>query len=193
MDSERAGGPAVLDRRQSLAQAALEKIAEKGLEGLRLRDVAAAVGIDHSTIHHYFATKEDLLAAVADLATRPFWESSPHDGTARERLERHLDLLAAMIASRPELYAVLRELDLRAGRDPKMAAIIDAREDSWRKVLLDVFEEGMPSGAWAEGLEPSGTVELTIATVKGASLRPKSARRVIAQLARLLIRSSSAS
>ena len=41
------------DRRQALVEAAYRRIAECGFEGLRLRDVAAEVGIDHSTIHHY--------------------------------------------------------------------------------------------------------------------------------------------
>ena len=52
-------------------RAAFDKIAENGLEGLRLRDVAAAAGIDHSTVHHYFATKEDLYRAILDLKTDP--------------------------------------------------------------------------------------------------------------------------
>src|SRR4029077_12777681 len=103
-------GVANTDRRQYLVQAALEEIATKGLEGLRLRDVAAIVGIDHSTILHYFATKEDLLAAVADLATRPFWGSTPREGEPQERLQRHLDTLAKMITRLPSLHLVLREL-----------------------------------------------------------------------------------
>lgn len=50
------------DRRQALVEAAFRCIAEKGFEGLRLRDVAAKVGIDHSTLHYHFPTKEDLVA-----------------------------------------------------------------------------------------------------------------------------------
>lgn len=34
-------------------------------EGLRLRQVADAVGIDHSTLHHHVATKQDLVEGVA--------------------------------------------------------------------------------------------------------------------------------
>src|SRR5207302_4044675 len=98
--------PLVADRRQDLVRAAFDKIAENGLEGLRLRDVAAAAGIDHSTVHHYFATKEDLLAAVADYATRPFWGTTPAEGTPQYRLRRHLATLARMIKERPDLHTV---------------------------------------------------------------------------------------
>src|SRR4029077_4854747 len=86
-------GVANTDRRQYLVQAALDEIAAKGLEGLRLRHVAAVVGIDHSTILHYFATKEDLLAAVADLATRPFWGTSSQEGEPEKKLQRDLQTL----------------------------------------------------------------------------------------------------
>lgn len=183
-------GAADSDRRQSLAQAALDEIATKGLEGLRLRHVAAIVGIDHSTILHYFATKEDLLAAVAELATRPFWGTTPRDGKPQDRLQRHLETLAKMIVKLPRLHLALRELDLRAARDPAVAAIISGREDGWRKSLLDVFESGMPEGVWGVGVQPQAAVELVIATVKGASLKPRSATHTLRQLASLLIRST---
>jgi AcrR family transcriptional regulator len=166
----------------------MDQIAARGLEGLRLRDVAAAVGLDHSTIHHYFSTKEDLLAAVADLATRPFWGTTPEAGTPQYRLPRHLDNLAKMIVGRPDLYVVLRELDLRAARDPAIAGIVRSREHGWRGSLLDVFKAGSTVNAWAEGVVPAKAVEMVIATVKGASLRPESAVNALAQLARILIR-----
>src|SRR2546428_12925585 len=104
--------PLVADRRQELVQAAFETIADKGLEGLRLRDVASAAGVDHSTIHHYFATKQDLLAAVVDFATRPFWGTTPQEGEPRDRLRRHLTVKAQMIAELPAILAGSRKLDL---------------------------------------------------------------------------------
>ncbi|MGH3813794.1 MAG: helix-turn-helix domain-containing protein [Pseudonocardiaceae bacterium] len=48
-----------------MVRAAFDVIAEKGFEGLRLREVAAQVGIDHSTLHYYFPTRQDLVAAGA--------------------------------------------------------------------------------------------------------------------------------
>src|SRR5215475_798967 len=103
--------PLVADRRQELVEAAFNKIAEKGFEGLRLRDVASAAGVDHSTIHHYFATKQELLAAVVDFATRPFWGTTPQDCEPRETIRRHLAAQAQMIIKRPKLLVVLREFD----------------------------------------------------------------------------------
>ncbi len=179
--------PLVADRRHEIVEAAFTKIAEKGLEGLRLRDVASAAGVDHSTIHHYFATKQDLLAAVADFATRPFWGTTPQDGEPREKIRRHLAAQAQMIAERPKVLVVLREFDLRARRDSEVAQIIEAREAGWRAALRNVFAMGAERGDWMPGIAIEDVVELVIAAVKGASLRPQSASVALAQLERVLI------
>src|SRR5438034_9494962 len=104
------------DRRQALVEAAYRRIAECGFEGLRLRDVAAEVGIDHSTIHHYFPTKQALVTAVVDYATRQFWTSEPRADTSAEELRRQLTRLARMSVERPELHIVVQQRDLRARR-----------------------------------------------------------------------------
>ena len=53
-------------RRKLIVEAAFKAIADEGFEGLRTRDIADRVGINCATLHHYFPTKEDLIAGVAD-------------------------------------------------------------------------------------------------------------------------------
>ena len=105
-----------------LVRAAFERVAQVGFEGLRLRQVAEDAGIDHSTLHHYFATKQDLIGAVAEYATRQFWvlgESVPDDPV--DAMRAHLTGLRRMIEDWPELLVVTVELDLRARRDATVA------------------------------------------------------------------------
>jgi len=170
------------ERRQALVEAAFHRLGEKGFEGLRLREVAADVGVDHSTIHHYFATKQDLIEAVVGFVTRQFWSSTPTVGTPADRLRGHLDVLAQRIVDEPGLHAVLRELDLRATRDPAIRAVVADHEHGWRRSLADVFSEGILSGAWAPELSVDAAVELVIAAAKGASLGPESSAEVLGLL-----------
>src|SRR5256884_797117 len=163
------------DRRHALVEAAYRRIAECGFEGLRLRDVAAEVGIDHSTIHHYFPTKQALVTAVVDYATRQFWTSEPHAQAAAEELRRQLARLARMIVERPELHIVVRELDLRARRDAEVRAVVASREEGWRASLGELLARGAPGGARASAVDPAVAGELLIAAVKGASLDPQHA------------------
>ncbi|MFI6318846.1 TetR/AcrR family transcriptional regulator [Nonomuraea sp. NPDC050556] len=173
------------ERREALVQAAYDRITRHGFDGLRLRDVATDVGIDHSTIHHHFPAKQDLITAVVDHATGQFRSTTPAEGEAADRLRAHLGALAEMIEQRPELHSVLRELDVRATRDPALRAVIDERERGWRAALTEVFRQ---EDAWAAGLTPAAGADLVIATVKGASLRPETARAVLRQLEELIIR-----
>jgi len=173
-------------RRQALVDAAFRCIAEKGFEGLRLRDVAAEVGIDHSTLHHYFPTKEALVAGVVELATRQFWWTMPSEGRPAEQLRHHLAVLGRMVEERPALFIVLGELDLRASRDAAVRSIIDRHEEGWRTALADLLRRGAEEGAWAEGLDVAAAVELIIAAVKGVRLLPNGAEDVLQQLERLL-------
>lgn len=69
---------------------------------------------------------------------------------------------------------MLREVDLRASRDPAVREIIDRYERGWRTALADVVSAG------------DSAVDLVIATVKGVSLTPDRAAEVLARLGSLL-------
>ena len=172
------------DRRQALVEAAYRALAKHGFEGLRMRAVAADAGIDHSTIHHHFATKRDLVAAVVDYATRQFGPKGPP--TRRTTLDEHLEMLGRMIAEYPQLHAVLRELDLRAGRDAEVRAIIVEHEKGWRTALAARIREAASMGAWPANIDAAAGAELVIAVVKGASLNLGRATQILHQL-RLLV------
>jgi AcrR family transcriptional regulator len=163
------------DRRAQLVAAAFRRVAESGFEGLRLRQVAEDVGIDHSTLHHHFATKQDLIEAVAALTTRQFWETSPPAPDPASALRAHLNVLRQMIVERPDLFAVTVELDLRARRDPAVAAAMAAHESGWRAKLVEILTGLVP--------EPATTAELVIAAVKGVRLLPDAAGPVLDELA----------
>ncbi|MGH8966097.1 MAG: hypothetical protein ACRDXB_12325, partial [Actinomycetes bacterium] len=89
-----------------------------------------------------------------------------------QNLPDHLAILARMIQQRPALFIVLRELDLRASRDPAVREIIERYEQGWRTALA--------------GRADDAAVELVIATVKGVSFTPDRAAEVLARLGSLL-------
>ena len=162
-------------RRAQLVAAAFRRVAESGFEGLRLRQVAEDVGIDHSTLHHHFATKQDLIEAVAAHTTRQFWETSPAAPDPASALRAHLEVLRQMIVERPDLFAVTVELDLRARRDHSVAVAMAAHESGWRAKLVEILTGLVPA--------PATTAELVIAAVKGVRLLPDAAGPVLDELA----------
>ncbi|WP_327031798.1 TetR/AcrR family transcriptional regulator [Micromonospora ureilytica] len=171
-----------LDRRQALVHAAFSAIAESGFEGFRLRPIAAAAGIDHSTLHHYFRTKADLIAAVLEHVTSQFEATMHNDLEPAARLRQHLSEIARAVAERPELFIVLDELDLRARRDESTGVDIEDDEQGWRDALAAIFTEGIEHHVWSVNLDVAASVELVIATLKGIRLRPDKAESVVNQL-----------
>ena len=172
----------VSERRQALIEAAFGFIAERGFEGLRLRDVAAAAGIDHSTLHHHFATKQDLVDAVVGYAVGQFRTVSSKAVAPAQQLRQHLEGLGRMIEEWPALFVVMRELDLRAVRDATVRAIIVKHEEGWRLALA----KRLGGASLPAGCDRDACVELVIAAVKGISLRPALAPKVLVQLLRVL-------
>jgi AcrR family transcriptional regulator len=184
--------PLVDDRRQQIIEAAFSAISEKGLEGLRMRGIADIAFVGHATIHHYFATKNDLLSAVLDYATRPLMDSGAHKEDPGERVRAHLARQIRLIEEQPRLLKVLREFDLRATRDSSIRKIIDSREAGWRSSLREIFEDGKRRQYWDQSFDVLGAVELLIAAIKGAGLHPVSAGAVLKGLEQILLPNGSA-
>lgn len=56
------------ETRSSILAAAYDMMGNNGLEDVHARTVAAAIKINHATVHYYFPKREDLLVGVADYA-----------------------------------------------------------------------------------------------------------------------------
>ncbi|ATE55242.1 MULTISPECIES: TetR/AcrR family transcriptional regulator [Actinosynnema] len=91
--------------RQALADAALDLVTERGLDGITVEDIAAAAGVSARTFFNYFTTKEEALLG-------PDPDAGPR--LARRILDQPADL-APLAVLRAALLAELAEET--AGRD----------------------------------------------------------------------------
>lgn len=82
------------DLRNSLIQAALTLVTERGVDGFSLRGAARTVGVSPSACYRHFADREALLAAVAhegldtlaeamSVAAAPYSDATPYDAVRR--------------------------------------------------------------------------------------------------------------
>ncbi|MBB2910302.1 AcrR family transcriptional regulator [Streptosporangium becharense] len=104
-----------LETRAALERAALTLVAERGLAGVTVEDIAAAVDVSSRTFFNYFPSKEDAL-----LGTHP---------TAGTELRERLAAVPAGVPSLEVLRLVLRE----------EAERIQERREQWL-LRLSVFE-----------------------------------------------------
>jgi AcrR family transcriptional regulator len=53
-------------QRDHIVQTALSLMGQRGVDGVSMRDLAAAAGLNVASLYHYFASKRDLLVAVLE-------------------------------------------------------------------------------------------------------------------------------
>ena len=123
------------DRRLAIARAARAIIVEKGLEGLRMRDIAARVGINIATLHYHVPSKEALVALVAESLRHDFKAQAlrhPRQGkSGLEQLRLEFDDFREAAVDMPDLVIILTELVERARRDIAIAEIMLPMRDFW--------------------------------------------------------------
>ncbi len=168
------------ERRKDLVGVAYQIIAEKGFEGLRVRDVAAQAGVNIATLHYYFNTKEELVKGVVDYLLHLFItiEAPPPPGDSTPYPVRQLHQIIAdlqyQLETAPEMFVVLTELHLRSQRDPAVQAILSALDNGWRSHISALYQEGLNQNLFNPDLTPNTVASLLIALIKGMSIQATS-------------------
>ena len=145
------------DRRLAIAKAARQIIVEKGLEGLRTRDIAARVGINIATLHYHVPSKEALVALVAESLRHDFKAQAlrhPRQGkSGLEQLRLEFDDFRETVVDMPDLIIILTELVERSRRDATVAQIMLPMLEFWRKQIADIFRLGIADGSFRRDLD----------------------------------------
>ena len=186
------------DRRSAIAQAARAIIVEKGLEGLRTRDIAARVGINIATLHYHVPSKEALVALVAESIRHDFKaQALRHSRLGKSGLEQlHLEFddFRETVADMPDLIIILTELVERARRDAAVAEIMLPMRDFWRRQFADIFRLGIADGSFRPDLDPEAAALISTGAVSDCWRQSNASLvtldRVLAELERSFIRKS---
>src|SRR5438105_15439256 len=121
LNSEPAGARGAR-RRDAIVRIAYRQLAERGFEGLRVRDVAREAGINHATLLYYFPTKEALIQGVVGYLAHEFSiNRAPGPSAAAlsplEELRHEFADARYRVRAMPEMFVVLAELAVRSRRD----------------------------------------------------------------------------
>jgi TetR/AcrR family transcriptional repressor of bet genes len=129
-------------RRMALAIHAVEVIAEKGIENMRLVDVARRMGVTTGLVTHYFEDKDAvLLAALEHVAGELVW----HDEVAylvsspREIFDYLIEILP-LDERRREHWKVWIAFWSRALNNPALAAVHQQYNVTFREKLVDIIQ-----------------------------------------------------
>ena len=180
------------EQRLKLVQSAYQLIAEKGMAGLRIREVAARVGLNHATLLYYFPTKEALIHGVVyycaeqfDVLKAPDAPPTETDIPREQLRQRYIANLAYQLREAPELFLVLDELLLYARRDAGTRQVLTQAVAFWQQSLMRLFERDIAQGRFRPDLDAKSAALMVISFCQGISLllveNPASIDGVIAQ------------
>ena len=135
------------ERRPAILAAAAEVIAERGVQGTRISDVAQRARTSAPGVLYWFPSKDDLLAEALAFAEDRFYERLTAELEALdgswERLARLMELWPVEDDHETVLWM---ELWVRALRDPRLAATRERLDRRWRGTIADVIREGQANG-----------------------------------------------
>jgi AcrR family transcriptional regulator len=101
--------PEGLTQRQHILSVALSLMAQNGVDGTSMRDLAGATGLNVASLYHYFSSKRDLLVAVLEehgFVDNPVVASPP--ALAQDKATGLADLLGDVLASMLEVEEFIR-------------------------------------------------------------------------------------
>ncbi len=134
-------------RRPEILAAAATVIRERGLENVRVTDVAEAAGTSAPAVLYWFASKAELLKEALTSAEERFYDELACDldgiESARERL---VHIVESGSGDGDYDAALWMELWAKALRDPELAATRAELDGRWRTAIAGVVREGQQSG-----------------------------------------------
>jgi AcrR family transcriptional regulator len=160
--ARRPGRPRSERAEQSIIEATIEALAERGIDGVHCEDVAARAGVGKATLYRRWGGKEDLLIAAFAAMKHPLPE--PRGESVREDLITLLTVVAAD-ADDPRFAQQYALLHGAGERYPRLVAryreqVVEPRRDLVRAVLRRGIETGE--------LRPGIDVEVAMLMLTGA-------------------------
>ncbi|APG49110.1 TetR/AcrR family transcriptional regulator [Phaeobacter porticola] len=132
------------ERREALITATLALVAEKGVRGATVRDIADRADVTQGLIRHYFSSKEELMTAayehhmvfISDLTFAPV---AGMEGDAHRRLAGFVEASLSPPVVEPTAVALWAGFLNKVQQDPQMRQIHQRTYDYFRDKLAELI------------------------------------------------------
>jgi len=156
-------------RRPQILAAAAEVIAERGVAGTRIADVAERCGVSPPALLYWFDSKEQLLAEALTADDDRFYEVLEErlDGAVTPG-ERMVALIETVTESADD-FALWMELWTWALRDAELRAARERFDARWRAAIEAIVTDGVAAGQFGGAVDPPQAALAIAALIDGLS------------------------
>ncbi|MDO7837379.1 helix-turn-helix domain-containing protein [Sphingobium sp. HBC34] len=143
----RAGTKANEEKRREIISAFIDSLIDRGLDQSTMGEVAARVGLDRSTLHYYFRTRDELVLEAADeISLRYLKQFKANMALAGrdDRAEKLIDLLFNGTFHQPDLSIALEELGVLANRNPAVDRRVSGIYRAIEHAIIEEIEAIFP-------------------------------------------------
>lgn len=139
-------------RRAEVIAAATRAINDRGIKGLRLKDIAEEAGVAIGTVHYYYPNMDDLVFAVHRSTIESFIDGRRAIVSNQQDVQHALAALIRSglpVSTEDSTFGLFYELHSLAGRS---SAHSDLMSSLWARdveVYVSVLETGAQQGAFA--------------------------------------------
>jgi AcrR family transcriptional regulator len=163
------------DARERILRAATELIASDGIDEVRIARVANRARASTSLVHHYFSTREELLAQALlqsfELAADERFDAGPAAApSATEGLAIAIEECLPTPGEGEREWVLWVELWLRAAREPDLRPVAGRMYESYREWIARVIRRGVESGEFRK-VDPDEVADLAMALFDGLGVR----------------------
>lgn len=160
------------ERRPQILWAAIETVAECGIEGSTLKAIAQRAGVSTGMITYYFKDKNDLMESALAFGHQMVGERSRE---LRSAGDDHLSALyeVSLVTEAPAVPPLPFWIEYwaHATRDAELKEFRAARISRFRQNIALTVRQEMDAGAFRPGLDPLLTADLLQALLDGLQLK----------------------
>jgi AcrR family transcriptional regulator len=164
------------DARERILEAACDLIASDGIDDVRIARVANRARASTGLVHHYFSTREELLAealrhSFETAGEERFAGESESEGDAARRLGLALDACLPLTPALERDWTLWVELWLRAVRDAELRPVAADLYRRYREWMAGTIAAGLEDGTFRSERSAEELADLAIALLDGAGVR----------------------
>lgn len=141
-------------RREQILQAAYRCVAQKSINGTRMKDIAREAGISQGVIHYYFHTKEKLLKELLAWSLQEYLEGAlnniTHEKNPIKRLVTLFKYQEEVVKERPDLVTVFYDFWVQGTKQPDVREQMKEQFELYRNFIYKIVKEGVDMGAFKE-------------------------------------------